>query len=178
VSLFTRGSGSNTNITIMVVGMVLGFVICLDACARPRESHPPHASAPQADAGVSSGDTLPTPADRVPSLDNLAGRGATDAPQMREVLRVADASAKTAVKAIVSDACVRAIVASSAPMRAWFEDDAHAPRGDIAVSASASSTSLVPPRGPACVRKGETLHLVVEASIPHATSRAVVWQAP
>jgi hypothetical protein len=38
-----------------------------------------------------------------------------------------------------------------------------------------SQTSLVPPTGPACARKGETLKLVIDGA---TTARAVIWQSP
>jgi hypothetical protein len=111
----------------------------------------------------------------VPSLDALAARGASDAPLMREVLRVeAAATTRSSELKATTDACYRAVVAASVPVRAWFEDDAHATRGEIASSTSV----LVPPRGPACARKGETLRLVVDPTTPKAIARAVVWQSP
>jgi hypothetical protein len=110
----------------------------------------------------------------VPSLDALAARGPTDMPLMREVQRVADASARPIELEVKSaDSCFRALVASSLPVRAWFEDDEHAQRGEAAKAAG-----LVPPHGPVCARKGETLKLVVAPSSPTTISRAVVWQAP
>ncbi len=93
---------------------------------------------------------------------------------MREALRVGDATKPSVLEVRTTDTCFRAVVAASAPVRAWFEDDAHATRG-----AELSGTSgLVPPRGPACARKGETLRLVVEPASPSIIARAVVWQAP
>ena len=95
---------------------------------------------------------------------------------MREVLRSEDPTQPTVLEVRSADACFRAVVAASAPVRAWFEDEKHAARG-----AELSGTSgLLPPRGPACARKGETLRLIVEPPDAGApiTSRAVVWQAP
>ena len=109
----------------------------------------------------------------VPSLDELAARGATDAPMMREVKRLEDVSTPTELDAAAADTCFRAVVASSAPVKAWFIDATHAPRGEIAESAG-----LVPPRGPVCAKKGETLRLVVHAPNAGTTARAVVWQSP
>ena len=113
--------------------------------------------------------------DDVPSLDSLAARGASDAPLMREVLRSADATKPSVLDVRAADACFRAVVAANAPVRARFEDEKRAPRGEDLAGAS----GLVPPRGPACARKGETLRLVVETADAGApvTARAVVWRS-
>ncbi len=88
---------------------------------------------------------------------------------MREVVRSDDAS--RAVVAAASDGCFRAIVATAGPARVRFEDATHAVRG-----AELSGTEgLVPPGGPACARKGETLRLVVEPA--DVALRAVILQA-
>lgn len=94
---------------------------------------------------------------------------------MREVLRTEDAMKPSVLEVRVADACFRAVVATSAPVRAWFEDERHTPRG---AELSATTNGLVPPRGPACARKGETLRLVVDARGAAVTARAIVWQAP
>ena len=112
------------------------------------------------DAGVS-----------VESLDSLATRGATEVALMREAQRVVDATKGYELKAD-RDICVRALFAANVPTKAWFEDDTKATRGD---ATPVSTSSLVPPKGPACAKKGETLRLVVEAA---TTARAVIWQSP
>jgi hypothetical protein len=94
-------------------------------------------------------------------------------PLMREVLRAPEAGKPSELKAS-SDTCFRAVVAASGPARAWFEDESKVARGEIALAAG-----LVPPRGPACARKGETLRLIVEPTGGASrVARAVVWQAP
>lgn len=95
-------------------------------------------------------------------------------PLMREVLRVADATTPSVLAAGATDVCFRASVAASMPVRAWFEDESRTPRG----GQLEASTGLVPPRGPACARKGEKLRLVVDAPGAATVARAVVWQAP
>ena len=92
---------------------------------------------------------------------------------MRESKRVDDVSKPTELPTGAADGCFRAVVAASAPVKAWFIDATHAPRGEIA-----ESGGLVPPRGPVCVRKGETLRLVVQAPTAGTVARAVVWQSP
>lgn len=94
---------------------------------------------------------------------------------MREVLRSDDATKPSLLEVRAADACLRAIVAAGAPVRAWFEDEKHVARG---AELTAATSGLVPPRGPACARKGETLRLVVDAQGAAVTARAVVWQAP
>ncbi|HVH42955.1 MAG TPA: hypothetical protein VM925_11450, partial [Labilithrix sp.] len=114
------------------------------------------------------------PGDGVPSLDELALRGPTDMPLMREAARSGDLATALEVRASASDTCFRAVVAASEPIRSWFEDETRSPRG-----AELSGVSgLVPPRGPACARKGETLRLVVSRTTKSATARTVIWQAP
>lgn len=93
---------------------------------------------------------------------------------MREVLRASDAATRRfELEAKAADSCFRAVIAASSPARAWFEDDRGAKRGEASIG-----DGPVPPRGPACARKGEILRLVVEASGPGASTRAVVWSAP
>lgn len=107
-----------------------------------------------------------------PSLDDLAARAASELPSMREIARANDATAPTVVTAGASDGCFRASLGASAPVRAWFEDASGAVRGE-ALSAAAG---LVPPRGPVCARRGETLRLVLDAR-PGTTARAIVWRS-
>ncbi|MBX3230173.1 MAG: hypothetical protein KIT84_24930 [Labilithrix sp.] len=121
------------------------------------------------DAGVV--DMTPAPGADVPSLDELAARGATDAPLMREAKRIDDASTPVELDTSAADTCFRALVASSRPVKAWFADATNAPRGEVADAAG-----LVPPRGPACAKKGEALRLVIDATTPGTLTRAVVWQ--
>lgn len=145
--------------------------LALSACAGARPTAPPaakqamaaDASTPVVDAG-----------EPVESLDALAARGAAEAPLMREAQRIADASKPYDVR-VDRDVCVRAIFAASRPVRAWIEDDTKTPRGDVV---PASTSSLVPPKGPACARKGEVLRLVIEGGSGPITARAVVWQSP
>ena len=124
---------------------------------------PVHRAAPRA-IGVPTPPQLgPDAADPLPSLDVLA---AADVPEMRELIRLEDAS-KVALTAEV-DACFRANVGVVGQTRAWFED-AGGPRGEVSVG-----TGLVPPRGPVCVRRGEPLRLVIDAS----AVRVVIWRSP
>jgi hypothetical protein len=112
----------------------------------------------------------------VASLDALAARGPTEAPLMREALRAAAASPRSPDVRADKDLCLRAVFASSVPVRAAFADESGAARGD----ATTATSGTVPPRGPVCVKKGEVLHLVLEsaAGIPSTTARAVIFAAP
>ena len=147
----------------------LALSLALSACGSPQTPPPTpkhsalaDASAPAVDAGAG---------ERVESIDSLATRGATEIASMRETQRVADASKPFELKAD-KDTCVRALFAADHPVKAWMEDDSKAPRGDVVES---SKSSLVPAKGPACARKGETLKLVIEGA---TTARAVIWQSP
>jgi len=113
------------------------------------------------------------PSDALPSLDALAARGATDAPLMRELLRVERAAPRSPDVLAPRDLCVRALFAASGPVRAWFADAGGATRGEVTTATSGA----VPPRGPACARKGESLHLVIESDAP-VLARAVLFAAP
>jgi hypothetical protein len=69
------------------------------------------------------------------------------------------------------DTCVTVVFAASSPIHLWLEDDARAKRGDPASGASGA----LPPRGPACVKRGEALRVVVEGD---ADVRAIVFTSP
>lgn len=113
------------------------------------------------------------------SFDALAARGATDAPLMREAQR-ASALPSPELRA-ERDLCVRAVIASSAPLRAWLADATGARRGDAAdvgaSSAGGAASALVPPGGPACVKRGEALRLVTDTA-PPPLIRAILFAAP
>ncbi|MDB5214110.1 MAG: hypothetical protein JWO86_2037 [Myxococcaceae bacterium] len=130
----------------------------------------PVVSALDAGAGDGALDTLP-------SLDALAARGPTDAPLMREALRVDHAAPRSPDVRADRDVCLRASFAATAPVRAWFADQSGAARGETTTGAS----GMVAPRGPVCARKGEALHLVVESAeggAPVTNVRAVIFAAP
>jgi hypothetical protein len=118
--------------------------------------------------------------DTLPSLDALAARGPTDAPLMREALRVEQAAPRSPDVRAERDLCVRASFSASVPVRAWFADESGTPRGET----TSATSGTVPPRGPVCAKKGEALHIVVEraasdearSSAPSA--RAVIFAAP
>lgn len=154
------------------------LVVALTAAcapAPPRRAAPPPTGPPVL-ASEDAGADAPPPFDDVASLDDLARRGPSEAPLMREIVRAADATRPTEVAAAGADTCFRAAVVASRPARAWFEDGARAPLGEAA--AAGLAIVLVPPRGPVCARKGERLRLVVEPEGTPAVARAVVWQAP
>jgi hypothetical protein len=152
--------------------LVAASAVAASACAAPARPHPamppPAARAtPEEPAAITRDD------DRVATTNDLAARGVAELPLMREVLRAADVAGKPAtVKATEADTCFRAIVGASGPYRAWFEDDDRSARGEQ------GSGALVPPRGPACARRGETLRLVVASDAPSLVARAVVFQSP
>jgi len=96
---------------------------------------------------------------------------------MRELLRVERAAPRSPDVRADRDLCLRAVFAATRPVRAWFADASGTTRGDIASGASGT----VPPRGPACVTRGEVLHLVIENGEGPRTdtsARAVIFAAP
>jgi hypothetical protein len=115
--------------------------------------------------------------DGLPALDALAARGPTDAPLMREALRVDHAGPRSPDVRADRDVCLRASFAATAQVRTWFADESGAARGETTTGASGT----VPPRGPVCAKKGEALHLVVEsaeAGTSVTNVRAVIFAAP
>lgn len=167
------------------VGLV-GFVgfaglVSLAACGGAPAAGPRTAPASRAGATTAPDGGAGAPAiDLLPTLDALAARGPTDAPLMREALRVDHAGPRSPDVRADHDACLRATFAASRPVRAWFADASGAARGETTTSASGT----VPPRGPVCTKKGEPLHLVVEDAAPDAgaspapTARAVIFASP
>lgn len=152
-------------LVVVFVTTVTAFVAgCGGAPAEPAKA-PARAAATAGKAG-----SLPPGPDPLPSLDGLAARGPTLAPLMREALRVADAKTKPELRP-EKDTCVRAVIAASAPVKAYFADAKSAPRGD----AFEGTEGAVPPNGPACVKGGDVVRLVVEGD---AAARAVVFAAP
>jgi hypothetical protein len=145
----------------------------LVACGAPAPAAPPASRAIAPDGGAEAA-APEQGADGTPSLDALAARGPTDAPLMREALRLEHASPRSPDIRAERDLCLRAVFAAPRPARAWFADESGAARGEI--TSSATGTGTAPPRGPACAKKGEALHLVVETSEPPA--RAVIFAAP
>ena len=95
---------------------------------------------------------------------------------MREALRTTEASPRTTEVRAETDLCLRALFAAAAPVRASFVDASGAPRGEGATGLSGS----VPPRGPVCVKKGESLHLVLDRAEagPSPIAHVVIFAAP
>jgi len=75
------------------------------------------------------------------------------------------------------DVCLRAVFWSAEPLELAFVDATKLPRGD-ATHGAAGAVGLVPPRGPACMRKGETLRLVPPRGVPDGPARVVLLRAP
>jgi hypothetical protein len=151
----------------------LAKLLALSAVACGAQPTPPPASK-QAAAFVDAAAPAADAGEPVESLDALAARGRVEAPLMREAQRIGDASKPYEMK-LDRDTCVRAIFAASRPVSARIEDDTKVARGDVS---PASTSSLVPPKGPACGRKGEVLKLVVDGAGDPVLARAVVWMAP
>ncbi|MBX3188729.1 MAG: hypothetical protein KF819_17055 [Labilithrix sp.] len=156
----------NARLAILFVLGHLGVAACGGAPARAPA--PPATGAPGAVAREA-----PPAVDPVPSLDALAARGASEAPLMREIARAPSAAPRSAEVRAERDLCLRAAFASSRSVKIAFADGANVTRGDATVAAA----GMVPPKGPACVTKGDALHLVVDAP-PETVVRAVIFAAP
>lgn len=102
-------------------------------------------------------------------MEELAAKS-VEVPLMKEALR-ADPATKVEVSAKV-DTCYRAAISAQLAGKAWFEDGKGA-RGEPTILKDVQPR-LLPPQGPVCVRKGETLRLVLE---PASLARAVIWQS-
>jgi hypothetical protein len=150
--------------------LVLLAPTALTGCGGGAAAAAPAARPAGPGAGTSAG-TVASVDDSRAALDALAARGPTDAPLMRERLRVERAGGSTALPRAERDLCVRAIFSASRDVRAWFADESGVMRGDVTTAA----TGTVPPRGPACAKKGEVLRLVIEDAPP---VRAVIFAAP
>jgi len=146
--------------------------LALAGC-RAGAAPPTRPASSSSDGGVANEASAGPTSDGLASTEALAARGATDAPLMRELLRVEHAAPRSPAVRADRDLCVRALYAAARPVRAWLADEAGLVRGEIATGASGA----VPPRGPACVQKGESLHLVVESEGP-VVARAVLFAAP
>ena len=166
-----------------VGGMVLVTSGVLAACGGSPPALTPSGS--RGNAGIEGGAAEGGADDLLPSLDVLAARGPNDAPLMRELLRVEHAAPRSADVRADRDLCLRAVFAASGPARAWFADASGEVRGEVTSSAGAGNASgapgagasgtgglgtgasgagglgTAPPRGPACVKMGESIHLVV-----------------
>jgi hypothetical protein len=135
------------------VGLTIG---CGGAARAPA---PPVTRA--SDAGVSlDAETRPDGgnAEALASLEELAARGPSEAPLMRERLRLEHAASGATELRAERDLCVRALYTAARPVRIWFADERGQRRGEIA----SGTGGAIPPRGPTCVRRGEVLRLVVE----------------
>jgi hypothetical protein len=107
----------------------------------------------------------------VASFDELVARGASIAPLMKPGERVAAGGAVRFDR----DGCVTVVYAANRPVRLWLEDRDQAQRGE----ASNAASGAVPPRGPACARRGEELRLVVQGGgDPTLLLRAIAFVSP
>jgi hypothetical protein len=77
------------------------------------------------------------------------------------------------VKADTRDACVRVAYAASAPVTAKLVDHTGAV---LAASDAPSTEGTLGPKGPVCIRKGDVVRGVTDATGVHV--RWVAWEAP
>ncbi|MBS2013367.1 MAG: hypothetical protein JST00_10795 [Deltaproteobacteria bacterium] len=151
------------------LALPLGVVIA--ACGGPAEP----ARAARADVPAGAAPATSSSAgviDPLPPLEALVARGPSAAPLMREVQRLPDARVKADLETR-RDTCFRAVLASSRAVKAYFADEKGTPRGDALEGLGGEG--VVPPNGPACVKRGDVVRFVVESD---AAVRAVVFAAP
>ena len=139
----SRRAGATTFATFAILAEVILAGVSCGGGAAPA-AHP----APDAGGGgpPATGPTGATTSDAATSLDALAARGPTDAPLMREILRVERAAPSAALPRAERDICVRAIFAASREVRVWFADESGTMRGEPATGASGTDV-------PACYAK-------------------------
>lgn len=143
----------------------------LGACSRS-PTHAPSPLRPSNESVDKNAGTAVIASSPPISLDELASEGPAVAPLMREVLRADLTPGQKAEIVVDHDLCLRAAFASNEPARAWFEDGSGARRGE----ATHATHDVVPPRGPVCATKGETLRLIVSGP-PNVVARAVIWSS-
>jgi hypothetical protein len=133
---------------------------------------PPWYGKHEVDAGIEDAATTAPPPPHVASVEELEARGPSDAPLMKKLTALDDPQRTKGGNAIPIDVdrCLRVVFAASSPVHARLVDGTGAKRGDEAEG----TTGVVPPRGPACAKKGEQMRFVVEAE-PDAIVRAVVF---
>jgi hypothetical protein len=92
----------------------------------------------------------------------------------RGELTSADAAAdRPIVHAEAADTCVRVVLASDPPAHVQLRDT----RGDVLFDAPNAADTPLGPRGPVCVRKGDSVLLHVEPPAPRAL-HFVAWASP
>jgi hypothetical protein len=167
-----RNGGARLRAALLLSFTLLGIAACAGA-GQPRRA-PTHRAIASADAGPDTSVDAAIPSE-LPAFEALEARGPND-PAMLIHARATDATRPTVVAAGATDACFRAVVAASSPIHAaWFEDEGHVLRGARTME-SVEQIALVPPRGPACARKGESLRLVIEPATA-GVARAIVWRS-
>lgn len=148
------------------------FVLLLCACgAAVREPSVAAAAAPP----VTSAPAPEPPApDTLTTFDAMAARGASVAPGMHEAARKEGAVGPVdLVKADARDTCVRVAFAATAPVTAKLVDHA----GNVLAANDAPATDgILGPHGPVCVRKGDVVRGLTDASGVHV--RWLAWEAP
>ena len=149
--------------------LALGLV-AVAACggSRAAPAPPPH-PAPSAaiDAGASD-----VAVDALPTLADLAARAPEAAPGMRELLR-GESTHGEVLHGASTDTCVRLAFASSQPVAVHLESSTGAPLASV----DASLGAVVPTRGPACVRRGDSVGVSFDGASA-ARVRWIAWGAP
>ena len=148
------------------------FILLLCACGAAVREPPASSATATAPAAVTSAD--PGAPDTLTAFDTIAARGATLAPGMREAARKEGAAdAVDLVKADARDVCVRVAFAASTPVTARLVDHAGSV---LAASEGPGTAGVLGAHGPVCIRKGDVVRALTDAS--GVRVRWVAWEAP
>lgn len=159
--------------------VVVAHVSAVLACATPPSKNVASDVAQDAstDAGFGAHEGARAVPASLPSFEVLAALAAPDVASMTEIARAEIAGPRVGTVTLAHDACLRAVFGAGRDVRAGFVDADGTPRGPSVTAAH----GLVPPKGPVCARKGETLALVVaddDAKDAAVTlTRAIVWMS-
>ncbi len=153
----------------------IGFLLLACACgaAAQKADAPARHAAPRAEPTTDERVPASGALEGAPRFDGLSSRATTLAPGMREVARSEGVSERVVIlPAGRRDACLRAAFEASAPIVARLVNA----RGNVlATTQAAAKQGVLGERGPVCVRKGDTVSVVVE---PAGTQvRWLAWAA-
>jgi hypothetical protein len=121
----------------------------------------------------------PAPLPQLVAMEDLAANAASVAPGMHELARRESESLhvhEEAGQAREKDLCVRVLFAATSDVRATLENA----KGEMLVETTGASRGVLGPRGPVCVRKGETLFVRIDADEDAGAlhTRFIVWGSP
>jgi hypothetical protein len=147
------------------------FVLLACACGMAARTTPAGVPAVRPETGASP----PTPSVPVANrFESIEARGPSIAPGMRAAVRRESTGEKIElVRAEQRDTCVRVAFEATVPVAAKLVDGSDRA---LAETGTASIDGVLGEKGPICIRKGETLSVLVNG--PRTPIRWVAWVAP